>query len=94
MSGSLSLRGQEAFPRTERSMCKGLQTRAVEKCSRMRGALAGGGGSGAEIRIVSGCLPEKMKSKVLTSFHEATGMLSTVPSLVSTLLLFYYFFSS
>lgn len=60
----------------------------------MQGALAGGGGRGAEIRIVSGCLPEKMKSKVLTSFHEATGMLSTVPSLVSTLLLFYYFFSS
>lgn len=69
------------------------QAWAMGKCPRMRDALEGGGG-GAEIRIVSGCLPERIKSKVLTSFHKATGMLSTVPSLVSapnTLLLFHSF---
>lgn len=58
----------------------------------MGGALGGGGGV-AEIRTVSGCLPER-KSTVLTAFHKATRMLSTVPSLDSaptTFLLFHSF---
>lgn len=72
--------GQDAFPRTECSMCKDHKAHVMEKCSRMWGALVEGGGV-AEIRIGSGCLPERIKSKVLTSFHQAPGMLSIVPSL-------------
>lgn len=61
---------QEAFPRTESSVCKDHNAQAKEECPRMWGALMGGGAV-SEIRMGSGCLPERMKSKVLTSFHQA-----------------------
>lgn len=72
-SRGLSLRGQpgqEAFPRIGSSMCKDHRAYAMEECPRMWGGLVGGGAV-AEIRMGSGCLPERMKSKVLTSLHRA-----------------------